>query len=623
MHWIFRLKDQILNFARSLNLIHAGTKKEGKRQPSSYKGLDPTTKQPDHQPPHEAAWKKDLVMIAKNANVWLVQLSTKYKRSIEHLDQIPDEELKKLAARGITSLWLIGVWERSPASKKIKELYGRKDVTASAYSIKDYCIADQLGGEDAASAFKASCKKHGIRLCVDMVPNHTGIDSTWLLEHPDWYITVPKNPLKSFHFNSPDLSPTPNLSIKLEEGYYTQTATAEVFLYEDHQTGKKQFIYHGNDGTSMPWNDTAQLNYLDKRVREQVMNTILSILKRFPLIRFDAAMTLSSKQFQRLWYPLPNSKERCIPTREKNALSAQNFLRHMPHEFWLEVVERVEQENPDALLMAEAFWYMENYFIHELGMHRVYNSAFMHSLYDEDNKNYQKIMKIALETNPDILGRFVNFMSNPDERTAADLFGKGDKYFAVCTLLATMPGIPMFNHGQIEGFEERYGMDFLAPLMEENEDEALICHHEKWIFPLLRMRPCFSNAGTFRLFEVLNKRGHPLPQVYAFMNQHQDRHFLVLVNNSSKKLHAQFQHTVPTAVEPGQPRTLTLFELLPASPLEQALLHCHEIRTGESWTFHKQELEKVGLTFDLKPYQHFVCELTWNEEQADSAPISR
>ena len=34
------------------------------------------------------------------------------------------EELEKLSKRGISALWLIGIWERSPASKKIKELYG-------------------------------------------------------------------------------------------------------------------------------------------------------------------------------------------------------------------------------------------------------------------------------------------------------------------------------------------------------------------------------------------------------------------------------------------------------------------------------------------------------------------
>lgn len=575
------------------------------------------------QPSPEAPWKKNVVLLAKNVNVWLAQLSGKYRQKIVHLDHIPAVELEKLAAWGITALWLVGVWERSPASRKIKELYGREDIAASAYSIKEYRIARSLGGEPAADALHAACDRAGIRLCVDIVPNHTGIDSDWLLEHPEWYISVSENPAASFHFNSPDLSPTPNISLQLEEGYYDQSAAAEVFLYTDHRTGEKRFIYHGNDGSSMPWNDTAQLDYLNAEVREHVIETILCILKRFPLIRFDAAMTLTRQHFQRLWYPLPGSQERCVPTRERHALPAEAFLKAKPREFWREVVERVERENPDALLMAEAFWYMENFFVEELGMHRVYNIAFMQSLRDEDNKTYQSILKNALASNPLLLGKFVNFLSNPDERTALDQFGKGDKYFAACTLLITMPGIPMFNHGQIEGFSERYGMDFLLPLLHEKEDADLLRLHERWIFPLLRMRPCFSDAASFCLFDVVGQAQRSLPHIYAYLNHYHDRYFLVLVNNSSRNQAIRFRRTVPLRGTSGKPAVFTLLEWLPRSADPQANLRCREVRTGEEWSFAYQDLEETGISLKLKPYQHFVWELFWSEPPLHSAPSSR
>ena len=66
-------------------------------------------------------------------------------------------------------------------------------------------------------------------------------------------------------------------------------------------------------------------------------------------------------------------------------------------------------------------------------MHRVYNSAFMNMLRNEENAKYRLIMKNTLEFDPEILKRYVNFMNNPDERTAVDQFGKGDKYFGICT----------------------------------------------------------------------------------------------------------------------------------------------------------------------------------------------
>ena len=79
---------------------------------------------------------------------------------------------------------------------------------------------------------------------------------------------------------------------------------------------------------------------------------------------------------------------------------------------------------------------MEGYFVRTLGMHRVYNSAFMHMLRDEDNAGYRGAIKSVMEYGPAILKRYVNFMNNPDEETAVEQFGKGDKYFGIATMMA-------------------------------------------------------------------------------------------------------------------------------------------------------------------------------------------
>ena len=113
---------------------------------------------------------------------------------------------------------------------------------------------------------------------------------------------------------------------------------------------------------------------------------------------------------------------------------------------------------------------MEGYFVRTLGMHRVYNSAFMHMLRDEDNAGYRSVIRETVAFDTRILGRYVNFMNNPDERTAIDQFGSGDKYVGVATLLATLPGLPMFGHGQVEGFGEKYGMEFRRAMLDEKPD---------------------------------------------------------------------------------------------------------------------------------------------------------
>src|SRR6185436_13155452 len=217
---------------------------------------------------------------------------------------------------------------------------------------------------------------------------------------------------------------------------------------------------------------------------EAVIQTILWVARQCSIIRFDAAMTLAKRHFHRLWFPEPGSGG-AIPSRAERGMSRAAFDAAMPVEFWREVVDRVAAEAPGTLLLAEAFWLMEGYFVRTLGMHRVYNSAFMNMMRDEQNANYRSVIKNTLEFDPEVLKRYVNFMNNPDERTAVDQFGTGDKYFGVCTLMVTLPGLPMFVHCQIEGSTEKYGMEYRRAYAEETPDRWLIERHEREIFPLL------------------------------------------------------------------------------------------------------------------------------------------
>ena len=326
----------------------------------------------------------NVVLIAKSTLVWLDQLTKKYRRSITRLDQIPDEELDLLAGWGFSGLWLIGLWERSSASKKIKRLCGNPEAEASAYSLYDYVIATELGGDEAFFNLRDRCWKRGIRLASDMVPNHTGIFSKLIIEYPDWFIKQDYSPFPSYSFNGQNLSEDERVGLFIEDHYYDRTDAAVVFKRVDFWSGEEKYIYHGNDGTSMPWNDTAQLNYLNPEVREAVIKTILHVARRTPIIRFDAAMTLTKKHFQRLWFPEPGTGGD-IPSRAEHSLTKAKFDEHIPNEFWREVVDRVALEVPDTLLLAEAFWFMEGYFVRTLGMHRVYHSPFMNMLKNEDN----------------------------------------------------------------------------------------------------------------------------------------------------------------------------------------------------------------------------------------------
>ena len=134
------------------------------------------------------------------------QLSRQYGRGIRRLDQVPDEELDELRSRGFTGLWLIGIWERSHASREIKQRRGNADAMASAYSVADYRIADELGGETAWRDLRDRAAARGLRLAADMVPNHMGLDSSWVLEHPERFIASPYPPFEAYTYEGPDLS---------------------------------------------------------------------------------------------------------------------------------------------------------------------------------------------------------------------------------------------------------------------------------------------------------------------------------------------------------------------------------------------------------------------------------
>ncbi|MCQ2596361.1 MAG: alpha-amylase family glycosyl hydrolase [Treponema sp.] len=494
-------------------------------------------------------WMPKVVLMAKTVLVWLDQLTKKYGYPIDTLDKIPDCELDTLRDEGFTGLWLIGLWERSKASKRIKQICGNPEAAASAYSLFDYNIAENIGGWSAVENLRARLWARGIRLASDMVPNHTGMDGDWVMNKPDLFVQRKDCPFPHYTFNGENLSHDPRTSVYLEDHYYSKNDCSVVFKRVDNQTGDVRYIYHGNDGTGLPWNDTAQIDFLNPQAREEVMQEILHVARNFPIIRFDAAMVLAKKHIRRLWYPEPGHGGD-IATRSETGLSTEQFNDAIPNEFWREVVDRVAQEVPDTLLLAEAFWMMEGYFVRTLGMHRVYNSAFMNMLKKEENQKYRDTVKNTIAFDPQVLKRYVNFMNNPDEETAVAQFGKGDKYFGVCTLMITMPGLPMFGHGQIEGYEEKYGMEYTKAYKNETPDQWLIDRHWQDIFPLMKKRYLFANVENFLFYSLWNNNVVN-ENVFAYSNRTGNEQAIVFYNNKYERACGWIKQSEPYAVKTG------------------------------------------------------------------------
>ncbi|MCF7826915.1 MAG: alpha-amylase [Candidatus Marinimicrobia bacterium] len=605
-HWSNFLGSHLLDLLRGLDFFEEENRFRGpgpgESQVPSYSG----ELQAGEFYSQDSDWMPRVVMIARNSLVWLDQLSKKYQREIKTLRDIPDEELDLLAQQGFTVLWLIGLWNRSSISKKIKHWCGNPDAESSAYSLKEYRIDPSIGGPDALENLKTRAWERGIRLASDMVPNHTGLDAAWLKQHPDWYISSDHSPFPAYRFDGGDLSDDPDISIHLEDHYYDRSDAAVVFKAHDHRNGQTRYVYHGNDGTSMPWNDTAQLNYLNPELREAIIQTILDVARQFKVIRFDAAMTLAKKHVQRLWFPEPGSGGD-IPSRAGSSMSGADFNAAIPTEFWREVVDRVATEVPDTLLLAEAFWMMESYFVRTLGMHRVYNSAFMNMLKMEENGKFFGMLSKTLEFDPRILQRFVNFLSNPDEDTAIAQFGKGDKYFGATVLMVTLPGLPMFAHAQIEGFEEKYGMEYRRAYWDETPDADLIARHKALIFPLMKKRYLFAGSGNFRLFPFINADGYQVESVFAYTNQSGSERSLVLVNNSFTSQSGWIKTSSPFNANPkaDQPQLVSEDLIYALSfDVDNSYYVIFQEQSTRLWYIRTTaELRNQGLFMELSGYQ--------------------
>lgn len=555
-------------------------------------------------------WMPRLVLLAKNVYVWLDQLSKKYSKNIRRLDEIPDEELDQLADWHFTGLWLIGIWERSSASKKIKHQTGNIDAVASAYSLFDYQIAYDLGGEDAYRNLDWRTKQRGIRLACDMVPNHTGIYSKWMIEHPEYFIQSEYPPFPNYRFTGPNLSDDPRIQLRIEDGYWSKSDAAVVFQRIENSTGKVSYFYHGNDGTNMPWNDTSQLDLLKPEVRDALIEKIVDVARRFSVIRFDAAMTLTKRHYSRLWYPEPG-KGGDIPSRSDYALTPDQFDKRYPEEFWRLVVDRINNELPNTLLLAEAFWLMEGYFVRTLGMHRVYNSAFMNMLLKEENFKYRDLITNTLEFEPEILKRYVNFMSNPDEETAIKQFGADEKYFGICVLMVTLPGLPMFGHGQVEGFHEKYGMEYQRSYYNEEPNQWLIDRHKKEIFPLLKRRSLFSQVGNFWFYDFINNYGHIDENVFAYTNTEHGEKALVFYNNKYSHVSGGIDVSTPKLVQSDtngkkEMKTLRLFEALGIKPQEDIFYVFKEHKSGLQFIKQGKEFAAEGFKVNLKEFEYKI-----------------
>ena len=340
-----------------------------------------------------------------NTRVWLTELSRGLGRPAT-LDDVPDADLDRLAAQGFDWVWMLSVWQTGAAGRSVsranREWRGEfektlpdlreDDIAGSGFAITGYTVSDALGGDAALARLRARLADRGLRLMLDFVPNHTGLDHPWVDHHPEYYVGGTEE----------DLARAP--------ANYTR-------LPGD---GGGRILAHGRDPYFPGWPDTLQLDYANPALQETMIGELTRIAGQCDGVRCDMAMLVLPDVFERTW-------------------------GRRAQEFWPAATRRVRELAPGFCFMAEVYWDLE-WTLQQQGFDYTYDKR----LYDRLREGHARPVREHLHAGIDFQARLARFLENHDEPRAAATFGHNmHQAAAVITFLS--PALRFFHQGQFEG----------------------------------------------------------------------------------------------------------------------------------------------------------------------------
>ena len=345
-----------------------------------------------------------------NLMTWLHELSDRDGQN-RTLATIPDKEWYLLKEKGMHIVWLMGIWERSPDSRKrareepslveecrnILSNFVMEDIVGSPYAVHDYSPDPILGSMEDLRLLKEKLEEMGLFLVLDFVPNHTACDHSWIEHHPDFFVR------KKTGKNNCD------------EGFF--------------RAGSEPFgpcIAHGKDPFYPPWTDTAQLDYSNEKCVQAVIETMSRISDYCHGLRCDMAMLVMKEVFHKTWGPYL-------------------FKREGAQEFWPMAINAVKSRNEGFVFLAESYWETE-YELQAQGFDYTYDK----NLYDLLVRGDIEGVKSRLFTPLERQKKMIRFLENHDEPRAFHIFGK-EKIRCAMIIHATLPGMRLWQRGQFQG----------------------------------------------------------------------------------------------------------------------------------------------------------------------------
>jgi glycosidase len=375
-----------------------------------------------------------------NTRVWLTDLSRKLGRRAT-LNDIPDAELDQLAKKGFDWIWMLSVWQTGLAGQRISRSnpewrhefqetlpdLSDEDIPGSGFAITGYTVHQDLGGDAALARLRERLRKRGLRLLLDFVPNHTGLDHPWVEDHPEYYIAGTEL----------DLAQAPKnwTWVKRKKG--------------------DMLLALGRDPYFPGWPDALQLNYGNPATQEAMIGELLKISGQCDGVRCDMAMLVLPEVFHRTW-----------------GIASQPF--------WPKATQRVRERNRDFCFMAEVYWDLE-WTLQQQGFDYAYDKR----LYDRLREGHARPVREHFHAGLDYQDKLARFLENHDEPRAAATFAPGvHDAAAVITFLS--PGLRFFHQGQFEGRKKRIS-PHLGRGPNEPIDEKLQSFYDR-LLAVLRQR---------------------------------------------------------------------------------------------------------------------------------------
>jgi glycosidase len=380
------------------------------------------------------------------------------------------------------AVWLMGVWERSPAGARVANGnaglqaefgrvlsdYQRVDNVGSAYCVRRYVVDDQLGGPEGLATARKMLADRGMRLILDFVPNHVAPDHPWVKDHPQYFI----------------------------QGTADDLATKPGEFFKEGSA----VIAHGRDPYFPPWTDVAQLNAFNPALRQAAIKTVLAIADQCDGMRCDMAMLMMNAVFERTWGSRAGQKPR--------------------REYWVELIGAVRERYPKVLFIAEAYWDLE-WELQQQGFDYCYDKR----LYDRLEQGPAEPVRLHLCADQAYQEKLIRFIENHDEPRAAATFSY-QKARVVAVTFATLPGAKLFHEGQFEGRRVRLPV-FLRRRPEEVPDRRLQIFYKSL---LQTMRGVDFRDGEWKLCERIDlpNNGTSANVVAWCWEKTADRHLIVV-----------------------------------------------------------------------------------------------